>query len=153
MSMAKQQALWRQRLAEACQEHTGRSGRDADPRSVCMLVAVESPGSQACGWISVGCVQVHEDGATPAAPAQSCEVSGLNVDPAAWGRGAATALLSAAVAHMRRRGFAHAVLWVMEGNARAIRFYQREGWQRDGARRSDKRDDQHFFTLRMRRAL
>lgn len=152
MSIPKQQEQWRQRLTDACEAH-GSSGRAADPRSVCMLVALESRDPHACGWISVGCVQVHEDASVPAAPSHSCEVSGLNVDPAAWGRGAATALLHAAVARMRRSGFAHAVLWVMEGNARAIRFYRREGWHMDGARRSDQRDGHRFFTLRMRRAL
>lgn len=34
-----------------------------------------------------------------------------------------------------RGGFASAALWVLEGNARARRFYHAHGWTPDGARR------------------
>lgn len=49
------------------------------------------------------------------------------LDPAAWGSGAGTLLL----AEIRRRLEAEGArpwLWVWEGNARARRFYEREGW-------------------------
>lgn len=64
------------------------------------------------------------------------ELAALYLDPAAWGKGVGGALMDAALADLRERGFAEAVLWVLEGNERAIRFYERAGWYDDGARKS-----------------
>jgi GNAT superfamily N-acetyltransferase len=58
--------------------------------------------------------------------------------PEAWGGGAGTALMAAAVAALRAEGFGSAVLWVLKDNPRARRFYEREGWTPDGARRVDE---------------
>lgn len=55
--------------------------------------------------------------------------------PEAWGSGAATALMAAALTALRTSGFATANLWVLEDNPRAQRFYEREGWSSDGGRR------------------
>ena len=54
------------------------------------------------------------------------ELSILYVDPAAWGTGVATALLREAEA----AGATY--LWTLEGNARARRFYERQGWECEG---------------------
>lgn len=59
----------------------------------------------------------------------------LYVLPAAWGTGQADELHGAAVAQLRRSGVEHARLWVLEGNARARRFYERHGWTADGTSR------------------
>jgi GNAT superfamily N-acetyltransferase len=56
----------------------------------------------------------------------------INLEPAAWGRGLGTKLLAAATDELRRAGFVEAVLWVVAGNRRARRFYEREGWRPDG---------------------
>ena len=56
--------------------------------------------------------------------------------PEAWGGGAGPALMAAAVDALRGEGFRAAVLWVLEDNPRARRFYEREGWSADGARRA-----------------
>jgi GNAT superfamily N-acetyltransferase len=56
------------------------------------------------------------------------ELHAINVDPGAWGSGAGTALLAAATDHLRALGYTNAFLWVVDGNARARRFYEREGW-------------------------
>ena len=45
-----------------------------------------------------------------------------------WGAGIATALLRAAERDARERGFTALRLFVAEGQARARRFYEREGW-------------------------
>ena len=37
---------------------------------------------------------------------------------------------------MRERGYAQAILWMLEGNRRAETFYERLGWHRDGGRRA-----------------
>ena len=63
------------------------------------------------------------------------ELYSLNVDPDHWGSGAGPALL-AAVEGRLASDFAVAVLWVHPANARARRFYEREGWSFDGAERT-----------------
>jgi ribosomal protein S18 acetylase RimI-like enzyme len=65
------------------------------------------------------------------------ELCALHVDPAAWGRGGGRALIAQARADLAAAGAAEAHVWVLVGNARAERFYQRDGWTTDGARRSD----------------
>jgi RimJ/RimL family protein N-acetyltransferase len=54
--------------------------------------------------------------------------------PESWSRGLGTTLLRAAVADLQARGFDPLVLWVIEANVRGRRFYERGGWQPDGAR-------------------
>jgi hypothetical protein len=44
----------------------------------------------------------------------------------------ATVLLRASERELRSLGFDHAVLWVLDQNTRARRFYEREGWMADG---------------------
>jgi RimJ/RimL family protein N-acetyltransferase len=56
------------------------------------------------------------------------ELKGLYVVPEAWGTGAAQELTAAALDAMRAAGQRVAVLWVVEENHRARRFYEREGW-------------------------
>jgi GNAT superfamily N-acetyltransferase len=62
------------------------------------------------------------------------ELRDLYVVPEAWGSGVARALHGAALDWMRPRAD-EAMLWVGEGNARARRFYEREGWRADGETR------------------
>jgi GNAT superfamily N-acetyltransferase len=62
----------------------------------------------------------------------------INVAPEAWGKGLGRALLDAATAKLRDDGYSEAVLWVVDGNSRARRFYEAAGWHADGtARRED----------------
>ncbi len=82
------------------------------------------------GWVSFG---PDRDGAARG------EVWGLYVAPAAWGSGAAHRLLRSASEALRGQGFVAPVLWCLEGNDRALRFYRREGWELDGAP-PDRRD-------------
>jgi GNAT superfamily N-acetyltransferase len=56
------------------------------------------------------------------------ELRDLYVVPEAWGRGVAKELMEATLADIRADDFAEALLWVGEENARARRFYEREGW-------------------------
>ncbi len=57
------------------------------------------------------------------------------VSPEAWGTGLADVLHDAALAELRSRGVDRARLWVLEGNVRARRFYERRGWRADGTSR------------------
>ena len=63
------------------------------------------------------------------------ELGALYVDPQHWGNGVGVALLLAAREQMWQQGFRKAILWVLTGNVRAERFYQRDGWTRDGVTR------------------
>jgi ribosomal protein S18 acetylase RimI-like enzyme len=46
--------------------------------------------------------------------------------------------MAAALVALRVEGFATASLWVLEDNPRAQRFYEREGWARDGGLREEE---------------
>lgn len=51
--------------------------------------------------------------------------------------GVARTLLVRALGDLRARGFRLGILWVLNVNARARRFYERGGWQADGGARTD----------------
>lgn len=53
----------------------------------------------------------------------------LYVDRSQWGSGLATKLMQAALEDARSRRFRELRLFVAEGQARARRFYEREGWR------------------------
>lgn len=55
-------------------------------------------------------------------------LSQLYVDPGRWGAGVGGALHDAALAELRAVGCTHARLWVLKGNQRARRMYERRGW-------------------------
>lgn len=63
------------------------------------------------------------------------ELFAINVAPEHWGSGAGAALIEAAHEALATEGFPLAVLWVVTGNARARRFYERTGWSADGVTR------------------
>jgi len=65
------------------------------------------------------------------------ELSALHVDPDAWSTGVGRALIAQARADLAAVGITEARLWLLAGNARAQRFYERDGWVTDGTRRSD----------------
>jgi ribosomal protein S18 acetylase RimI-like enzyme len=52
----------------------------------------------------------------------------IYLDPALVGTGLGHRLHTAAVGRLRAAGFTAAELWVLHDNARALRFYRREGW-------------------------
>jgi GNAT superfamily N-acetyltransferase len=64
------------------------------------------------------------------------ELYSINVHPQHWGRGAGRLLLRASEGCLREAGFSEAILWVVAGNARARRFYERAGWQPSGTERT-----------------
>jgi GNAT superfamily N-acetyltransferase len=59
----------------------------------------------------------------------------IYVDPAHWGSGVGRELIRAAEERMRELGHGHVVLWVLDENPRARRFYEAAGWSVDGERR------------------
>ena len=79
------------------------------------------------------------------------ELYAINVDPPAWGGYAGGGLLVAASAWLDAR-FAASILWVVDGNARARRFYESAGWSPDGATKIEDYDGTRVSNLRYRRA-
>jgi len=76
--------------------------------------------------------------AGPSPSVEAVELYAVHVDPSWQGTGAGRALMAGALADLRAVGGGaanRAVLWVLTGNARARRFYERGGWAADGATR------------------
>lgn len=81
------------------------------------------------------------------------EVRSLYLDPTVVGRGLGSVLLRAAEGLLRDVGFGSALLWVVEGNTAARSFYERNGWQPDGATKRTPVDDEELSEVRYRRRL
>lgn len=79
------------------------------------------------------------------------ELMALYVDPAYLGTGVGRLLITAARERLRGAGVAGALLWVLDGNALARRFYERNGWTFDGAWRTETFGRQPVRQLRYRR--
>jgi GNAT superfamily N-acetyltransferase len=60
------------------------------------------------------------------------ELMAIYVDPAHVRTGVGRLLMGAARERLRLVGVAGALLWVLDGNLRARRFYERDGWRCDG---------------------
>jgi GNAT superfamily N-acetyltransferase len=73
--------------------------------------------------------------------------------PEAWGSGAGRVLLEVGLEELREAGHREAVLWVLEDNPRARRFYEREGWSPDGGAKTDAFFGVRVTEVRYRRGL
>jgi ribosomal protein S18 acetylase RimI-like enzyme len=71
----------------------------------------------------------------------------INLAPSAWGTGIGSALLTKCVADLASFGHHEAFLWVLRQNARARRFYEREGWKHDGDRRDTITENGFTFEI------
>jgi len=60
------------------------------------------------------------------------EVYAIYLRPDCWGKGYGAALLAAAVARLQAQGYPVITLWVLDGNQRAMRFYEAAGFHADG---------------------
>lgn len=68
-------------------------------------------------------------------PLHSAELHWIHLRPECVGAGVGRSLMAHAVDDLAARGFRHSVLWVLEGNARARRFYAAGDWVPEGAKR------------------
>jgi GNAT superfamily N-acetyltransferase len=78
------------------------------------------------------------------------ELMAIYVDPAYARRGVGRLLMAAARERLRLVGVAGALLWVLDGNAPARRFYERDGWRYDGACRTTTYGDEPVRQVRYR---
>jgi GNAT superfamily N-acetyltransferase len=100
-----------------------------DIRKPATLVAVDE--NRVCGFATTAPARDTES------PDQG-ELCALYVDPDKWGCGAGTALIVAARARLFEQGYRYANLWLLAGNARAARFYRKDGWLPDGQSRIEQ---------------
>ena len=73
----------------------------------------------------------------PSKTPDAVELYAIHVDPAHLGTGVGRQLMVNALAELAELGAPRAVLWVLEENDRARRFYERGDWKPDGATRTD----------------
>ncbi len=99
---------------------------DSSPARGSTLVAVTGQ-DNVVGFVSTGPAR-DED----IAGRGFVEVYAIYVSPGAWGRGEGTSLIRAAQAAVPRRA-PGLVLWVLTGNERGRRFYERIGFRPDDA--------------------
>jgi len=85
-------------------------------------------GHEVVGFATVGGSRSEDDAG---------ELYAIYVHPSRWGFGAGRALIERAEQSLRESGFRQALLWVLEGNERAERFYEAAGWERDGEKVDD----------------
>ncbi len=125
--------VWRERLATR--------GRDRD------LVLVAEIGGKVAGFASARPAQSLEG--TP--PERVACLENIYVEPPYIRSGlrVGATLLDATLRALRELGFSEVVAFVVEGNARALGFYEALGWRRDGAVRQSEGGPQD----RIRRSL
>ena len=81
------------------------------------------------GFVSVGPSR-DEDGIA--------ELYAIYIEPERFGTGLGRALMDAALERMRRLAYQRAMLWVLDGNERAERFYRIAGWEREDTTRDEE---------------
>ena len=88
---------------------------------------VADDGGRVVGFSTYG--PSRDDDATAA----TGEVPAIYLDPDVVGTGVGRELLAETIVELRAAGFTRASLWVLEGNDRARRFYEKAGWAWDGS--------------------
>ena len=86
-----------------------------------------APTERVVGFSSYGPERERAHGFTGRA-----ELYAFYFHPDTWGTGAADALMAHTEERFRAEGFATAVLWVLDDNPRARRFYEKHGWEPSG---------------------
>lgn len=128
------------RLDEARRAEQWRGWVDRGAEGVWVLVAEER------GDV-VGFVAFHSRGD------RAGEVQAVYLDPGWWRRGVGRMLMEAAEARLVADGVDEATLWVLTANGRARAFYERVGWQPDGATQDLDFDGTPVPEVRYRRSL
>lgn len=81
------------------------------------------------------------------------EVQAIYLRPELVGKGHGRRLFRRALQHLRRCGYEEAVVWVLEGNERARRFYEAAGLRADGGRTVWRGSGAELPEIRMRGPL
>ncbi len=113
---------------------------EAPPRTTTLVAEVHGA---VVGFASMG----------PARGESAGELYAIYVDPEHWGDGLGRALIQEAERRLTESGFAEAILWVLDDNPRARRFYEAAGWSADGAAKQDTFLGTAIEELRYRKTL
>jgi ribosomal protein S18 acetylase RimI-like enzyme len=87
------------------------------------------------------------------APANAGEVYLIYLIKECWSRGLGRQLMAHGERDLRQHGYATALLWVLESNDRARAFYERHGWESDGARKPHDFGGVELVEVRYRKTL
>ena len=110
-------------------------------------VDVAEDGKRVIAFCSYGPTRDNDDDG-------AAEIHAIYVHPDKWRRGAGRLLCERAMREAINREHGAMTLWVVKGNDRACRFYERLGFAPDGAARSNTRFLRTpFDELRYRKAL
>ncbi|WP_328474977.1 GNAT family N-acetyltransferase [Actinoplanes sp. NBC_00393] len=101
----------------------------------------------------VGFVNVAPSSDADTDPGVVGEVRAVYVLPQHWGRGAGRLLMDAGLRRLADAGYRQVILWVLEANHRARRFYEAAGWRTDGASKTDDARGVPLTAIRYRRSL
>ena len=134
LSVSERESTWRRVLAR----------HPAQPERV--VLVVEEHGTLV-GFCSGGPPRDRD------LPEGSAEVYAIYVEPVLVGTGLGRILMAHAEEDLASRGYLLAVLWVLDGNARARRFYERAGWRTDGASKTEEVEGALATEVRYRKEL
>jgi GNAT superfamily N-acetyltransferase len=109
--------------------------------------AVALADGRPAGWVAFG--PYRDDDPPGRRPG---EIYAVYVHPGRWRGGVGRALMDYAVAELTAQGYAPLVLWVLEDNLPARRFYERVGFRPDGGRHLFEVGGVWLPELRYRRA-
>lgn len=118
----------------------------SEPTDVSLLVA-DSVDGELCGFAMFG--HAREEGV----PVTTGEVWAINLHADAWGTGIGSALFDATTESLRTQGYQAAMLWVLDTNRRARRFYEKHGWRADGGVKTDEHGGAVLHLVRYSRSL
>lgn len=101
--------------------------RFAPGHRIAVAVDTERNGGTTVGFSSYGPERERARGFTGRG-----EIWAFYLDPSVWGTGIADDLMEFTEIRLKAEGFDSAVLWVLDDNPRARRFYERYGWDASG---------------------
>ena len=109
---------------------------DGEKRSFMLAVR----GNAVLGFCRFSATPDKIDRADRATPGETMNgrLHALYIDPGALGQSIGHALMNHALSTFAAWGCERATLWVLEGNSRAISFYERQGWRCTGATKVDQ---------------
>ncbi|GAA3777682.1 GNAT family N-acetyltransferase [Micromonospora maritima] len=85
----------------------------------------------------IGFINVSPSRDTDTDPQLVGEIVAVYLLPTFWGQGAGRLLMEAGMLRLAKAGYREIVLWVLETNGRARRFYEAGGWRADGSKKTD----------------
>jgi ribosomal protein S18 acetylase RimI-like enzyme len=109
---------------------------------------VADAGGRLSGFVSYG--SARDDDADSR---RTGEIYAIYPMPAAWDLAIGRQLMTAALDHLSEAGFGQVILWVLDSNARARRFYEAGGWLADGAAKRDDSFGVRMTEVRYQRSL